>query len=142
MGQQKDEESKRYGCLISKMKNKKFLMGLLIVVLIGIIFLIYQKNFDQDNILTKQDIINRIESNKNYSCYNNDNYPKIIGKYSDNNLNVKEICFCSDYCPPELWHVIILYENVTSKEQCAEIGGIDRIDFAWGGYIGCAPNPE
>lgn len=96
---------------------------------------------DQNKILNDEDIIKKISENEGDSCYNNiDDYPKILGRYSKNNLILIERCFCSDYCPPEYWNILILYENIDSEEKCAEVDGIDITDAAWGGYIGCAPN--
>ncbi len=124
--------------------NMKYIsIGIFALAIIGIIFIngCVQKNPNQkDEILTNEDISDKIKNNQG-SCYDGkDGYPKTIGKHSLNGLNLQEICFCSDYCPPEQWGVIILYENVSSKEKCAEIGGRDLFDAAWGGYIGCVPN--
>lgn len=128
------------------MNQKYTLIGILALAIIGIIFIsgCIQKNpIQKNNILSNEDISNKIKDNQGDSCYDDrEEYPKILGKYSLNGLNLEEVCFCSDYCPPEQWHSIILYENVSSEERCAEIGGIDLFDAAWGGYIGCVPKVE
>ena len=126
------------------MNQKYKLIAILALTVIGIVLIngCVQKNLiPKDGILTNEDIANEIEKNQGHSCYDNqDNYPKIIGKHSLNGLNLEEICFCSDYCPKEEWGVFIRYENVSSKEKCAEVGGRDVFDIAFGGYVGCAPN--
>ncbi len=96
--------------------------------------------FDTNNIYTDKEIRNRMEDNLDSSCYDNmSRYPRVIGKHAKNGRTLEEICFCSDYCPKEFWYVAIRYEGISTKEECAEIGGRDMIDPAWGGYIGCAP---
>lgn len=139
--------------------RKKFILIALTLVLIFIILIIsYQNQVNKTQIpieseqkeldksirkvsLNQQDITNRIKENENRSCYNSrDSYPKIIGMDSYNELNLQEICFCSDNCPAENWHVIIRYENITSPEECAYRGGRDLYDAAWKGYIGCIPD--
>ena len=123
------------------MQKKHALTGIMILAVVGILLIsgCAQKN----KILTNADISKKIESNQDKSCYDTQNdYPKTIGKHSLNELNLEEICFCSDYCPEELWHITIRYENVSSKERCAEIGGKDLFDAAWGGYVGCVPKIE
>jgi len=118
-------------------------IGILTLAIIGTILIngcVKKSQNQKEEILTNEDISDKIKNNQG-SCYDKrDDYPKIIGKHSLNLLNLQEICFCSDYCPPEMWKVVITYENISSKEKCAEIGGLDLFDAAWGGYIGCAPN--
>ncbi len=138
-----EHDSKEIGCLM--MRNKKILMGLLIIVLIGIVLLIYQKNsIQQYNILSDEDIANQIKENQGVSCfYTQDAYPRVLGVHSKNNLILIETCGCSDYCPPELWTSDIIYQNISSEEECIQIDGKVLIDFAWGmQYRACAPNIE
>lgn len=47
--------------------------------------------------------------------------------------------FCSDVCPDATrWDV--KYYGITTKEECEVFAGKPLYDFAWGGFIGCAPN--
>lgn len=68
-------------------------------------------------------------------------YPVILGEYSENGLILIEKYFCSDICPDN-GGVVVVFQDINSKEECAKVGGKDLIDYAWGGYIGCAPKIE
>jgi len=81
------------------------------------------------------DAINVYPKNKDI---NPRNYPIVLGTYSENGLTLIEEYFCSDVCP-DAGGVTIVFQDITSKEECAKAGGKDLIDPAWGGYIGCAP---
>lgn len=131
------------------MNQKYILLGILILAIIGVIFIsgCIQKTPNQDNTLSDEEIraelinlekINAYPNNKNIDPKD---YPKVLGTYSKNGLTLIETYFCSDVCP-DSGGVSIVFENIRSKEKCAEIGGKDFIDPAWGGYIGCAPNVE
>ncbi|NCO97011.1 MAG: hypothetical protein COZ04_02045 [Candidatus Aenigmarchaeota archaeon CG_4_10_14_3_um_filter_37_21] len=97
-----------------------------------------------NRILTDDDIVNELKNLRKINTYpDNKNidpkdYPKTLGLYSKNGLKLIEGYFCSDVCP-DYGGVWIAFENINSKEKCAEIGGKDLVDHAWGGYIGCAP---
>lgn len=46
--------------------------------------------------------------------------------------------FCSDVCPDAIrWD--IKYYGITTKEECEALAGKPLYDYAWGGFIGCAP---
>jgi len=49
--------------------------------------------------------------------------------------------FCSDVCPQAGGYYTVYY-GVKTKDECTQIGGISKIDPAWGGYIGCAPTEQ
>jgi hypothetical protein len=95
-------------------------------------------------VLTEDDIKNELQRLKTINSYpinkyiNSKDYPKVIGNYSKNGLTIIERYFCSDVCP-DYGRVSIIYANITSKEECKEVGGFDIIDPAWGGYVGCSP---
>ena len=102
---------------------------------------------NQSKILTEDDIKAELKNLEKINAYpNNKNidpkdYPKVLGTYSKNGLTLIETYYCSDVCP-EYGRVLIVFENIRSKEKCAEIGGKALIDPAWRVYIGCAPNVE
>jgi hypothetical protein len=79
--------------------------------------------------------INAYPDNKNIDS---SQYPVILGIYSKNGLTLVEEYHCSDVCP-DYGGVSMLFENITSEEQCTTIGGISIIDPAWQVYRGCAP---
>ena len=96
-------------------------------------------------ILTDEDIriemknltkLNAYPDNKNIDS---SKYPIILGTYSKNGLTLVEKYYCSDLCP-DAGSVSILFENITSEEQCAAISGKIIIDPAWKAFIGCSPN--
>lgn len=122
-------------------------MKKILILLLGTIGVIFISGCVQNRtdiiMLNDEDISARIKDNQEHFCYNDiGEYPKILGKHSKNGLTLIEECFCSDYCPPdpEVWSTIIVYEDISSEEKCAEIGGRVLIDAAWKSYIGCAPN--
>jgi hypothetical protein len=79
--------------------------------------------------------INTYPDNKNIDS---SQYPATLGIYSKNGLTLIEAYSCSDLCP-DAGGVSILFENITSEEQCAAIGGKIIIDPAWHVFRGCAP---
>jgi hypothetical protein len=65
-------------------------------------------------------------------------YPKVGGVDPRTGLRLIQIQFCSDVCP-QYTRVFTIFENVTTPEMCAGIGGQTIRDAAWHGYIGCRP---
>jgi parallel beta-helix repeat protein len=112
-------------------------------------FAVFAENWLYDSlpILTDADIILELEYLETINTYpenlniNPNDYPIVLGRYSENWLVLIEKYFCSDVCP-EYGRVLLIYEDITSEEECAEIGGVAVIDPAWGSYIGCAPDVE
>ena len=134
------------------MKLKFLLIGILIVVIAGIIYINYfaycnPSSIDVGKALTDNDLKEEMKNLGKCNAYPNNqeinqyNYPRILGTYSRNGLTLVERYFCSDVCPA-YGRVSIVFENITSKEKCAEADGRDLIDLAWGGYMGCAPKLE
>lgn len=66
--------------------------------------------------------------------------PKTMGSDARNDREVEVFYFCSDVCP-DAGGVGIRYRGVEDATTCCEIGGVSYSDFAWGGFVGCAP-PE
>ena len=112
-------------------------------------FAVFAENWLYDSlpILTDADIILELEYLETINTYpenlniDPNDYPTVLGRYSENWLVLIEKYFCSDVCP-QYGRVVLIYEDITSEEDCAEIGGVAIIDPAWGSYIGCAPNVE
>ena len=108
-------------------------------------FLSYNKTENpEDQIFTEEDLeqelqkLHRMNKYPNNKLINSDKYPKYLGEYSKNGMDLSEIYFCSDVCP-DYARVYIVYTDVTS-EECLEIEGSYQLkDAAWGGYIGCSP---
>jgi hypothetical protein len=98
-------------------------------------------------ILTDADIIAELEYLETINTYpenmniDPDDYPIVLGIYSGNGEVLTERYFCSDVCP-DAGRVILVYKDIISEEECSEIGGVAVIDYAWGTYIGCAPDVE
>lgn len=69
---------------------------------------------------------------------NPDDYPQVLGQYSKDGRTLVVQYFCSDVCPQYggLW---IVYEDIETEADCADISGEVARDAAWGGFIGCVP---
>lgn len=131
------------------MNQKLKLIGILILVFVGIVFVSGCTRGASTKVdgLTDEDIkielknlekINAHPDNKNIDPKD---YPKVLGVYSKNGINLIERYFCSDVCP-DAGGVSIVFEGIGSKEKCEEVGGKVLIDFAWKGYRGCEPDIE
>ena len=98
----------------------------------------------ENKIITMEDLMKEMRELEKINAYPNNKkidskeYPKVLGEYSENGLILIENYFCSDVCP-DYGSVRIIFQEVHSIETCATANGQDIIDFAWGGYIGCAP---
>lgn len=128
--------------------KKTIIFGALIIILLGAIFAAFyfwqNKTMLPSGTITIEELrveikniekINEYPNNKNI---NPKDYPIVLGPYYKDGLILIERYFCSDVCP-DYGGVSIVYQNITSKEDCAKVGGKDLIDPAWHGYIGCAP---
>jgi hypothetical protein len=97
-------------------------------------------------ILTGADIIAELEYLEIINTYPDnmnidpEDYPIILGVYSENGEVLIEMYFCSDVCP-DAGGVMLVYKDIL-KEECVEIGGVAIFDPAWGAYLGCAPDVE
>ena len=121
------------------MDRKSLLLGILALVIIVVILSVSRKAPSQNWFLTNKDICDEFQNYPSNTCWSHlGDFPKVLGNYSKNGLGVKAICFCSDVCPAYA-RLEIVYMNIKSYAECAKVGGIDLIDPAWHGYIGCAP---
>ena len=109
-------------------------MKKIMVVLSLMITLILVGCTTSETILTDEDVKLELEKTTTFQM-NKMGKPKILGIH--NGLILIEKHSCSDICP-DYGRVEIVYQNVT-KEECANIGGEDKVDGGWGGYIGCTP---
>ena len=131
--------------------KKTIIFGALIIILLGAIFTSFyfgqnkeSRTIPQGETVTIEDLRAEMKSLDKINAYpdnekiNPKDYPIVLGSYSENGLILIERYFCSDICP-NYGGISIVFQNITSKEECAKVGGKDLIDPAWGGYIGCAP---
>lgn len=115
-----------------------FLIIIISLVLLFLIIIISNK----EKTLTDNDVKKELEKLEKINRYpenmkiNPEGYPKIIGGYSKNGLNLVEIYYCSDLCP-DYAHVYMIFENI-SKEKCSEIGEEVNAVFP-PQYLGCKP---
>lgn len=98
----------------------------------------------QNRVVTPSELKREMERLKRINAYPSNkkidpqNYPIVLGPYSENGLVLVEKYFCSDLCPDNA-RVVVVFRDITSQKECARVGGRDLIDPAWGGYLGCAP---
>ena len=123
-----------------------FLIIILLLVLLILTATIFSnKEINKNKILTEDDLKRELESLEKINAYpenkkiNPEDYPKVLGRYSKNNLNLVEIYYCSDLCP-DYAHVYMIFENI-SKEKCSEIGEEVNAVFP-PEYLGCRPKIE
>ena len=126
------------------MESKIALILLVIMLFILSGCSVYTPEPNPNKVLSDEDIriemqklqkINEYPANKRI---NPKDYPVVLGVYAENNLTLIAGYYCSDVCP-DYGRVTIVFSNISNKEQCAEAGGTDITDPAWGGYVGCAP---
>ena len=128
------------------MEQKFLLLGVVIAALAGIILAgtyLQKPAAPSNHVLTTPEIKDELQRLETVNRYpdnmgiNPKDYPRILGTHSNGRVLIEKY-FCSDVCP-NYGGIWIVFQNVTSKEGCAEIGGRDVIDPAWHGYIGCTP---
>ena len=120
----------------------------MIIIVLGTILVVFYfgknknaRTINQSEIITVDELraeLGIINSYSNLYSINPEDYPMVLGSYSENGLILIKQYFCSDICPDN-GGVDIVFQNIRTKEDCAKVGGRDLIDLAWGGYIGCAP---
>jgi hypothetical protein len=131
--------------------KKTIIFGALIIILLGAIFAAFyfgqnenSRTVPQGETITINDLRAEMENLEKINAYPDNrnidpkDYPIVLGPFSENGLILIERYFCSDVCP-DYGGVSIVFQNITSREECAKVGGKDLIDAAWGGYVGCAP---
>ena len=134
--------------------KKIIIFSALIIILLGAIFAAFyfeqtknSRTVPQDKTITIDNLRAEIKNLGKINAYpdnrniNPKDYPIVLGPFSENGLILIESYFCSDVCP-DYGGVSIVFQNITSKEECAKVGGKGLIDPAWGRYGGCAPKIE
>jgi len=66
--------------------------------------------------------------------------PLTLGNDARNGKAIEVSYHCSDVCPNQ-GGILVRYAGNISEEECCKHDGYPRHDFAFGGYLGCAP-PE
>jgi uncharacterized protein YneF (UPF0154 family) len=128
------------------MNKTAFIVVLILVLLIGIVIGYYfqltnsKQNPSKNKIITPEDLKTELKNLEKLDAtkVNPNDYPKILGTYSENGQVLIESYFCSDVCPAYAG-INIIFQNISSKEACDQINGNTLIDPAWGGFEGCAP---